>query len=139
MLDVGASEGGQPVLQTILAALPGSFPIRVLIVQHIAAGFTQGLAEWLAQSSSLSIHIPTHGQSILPGHVYVAPDGLQMSVSADGLVQLRLDEPENGLRPSVSCLFRSVAKAYGPSPVGVLLTAMGKDRPWELKSMNKQE
>src|SRR5258708_34521311 len=138
MLDVGASEGGQPVLQTILAALPGSFPIRVLIVQHIAAGFTQGLAEWLAQSSSLSIHIPTHGQSVLPGHVYVAPDGLHMAVGADGHVQLRLDEPENGLRPSVACLFRSVAKAYGTSAVGVLLTGMGKDAAWEVKLMKEQ-
>jgi two-component system chemotaxis response regulator CheB len=135
---IGASTGGPPVLQTILAALPRNFPIPVLIVQHIAAGFTQGLVDWLAQSSSLSVHIPTHGQSVLPGHVYVAPDGLHMAVGADGHVQLRLDEPENGLRPSVACLFRSVAKAYGPSAVGVLLTGMGKDGAWELKLMKEQ-
>jgi two-component system chemotaxis response regulator CheB len=135
---IGASTGGPPVLQTILAALPKNFPIPVLIVQHIAAGFTQGLVDWLAQSSSLSVHIPTHGQSVLPGHVYVAPDGLHMAVGADGHVQLRLDEPENGLRPSVACLFRSVAKAYGPSAVGVLLTGMGKDGAWELKLMKEQ-
>ncbi len=135
---IGASTGGPPVLQTILAALPTNFPIPVLIVQHIAAGFTQGLVEWLAQSSSLSVHIPTHGQSVLPGHVYVAPDGLQMAVGADGHIELRLDEPENGLRPSVACLFRSVAKAYGPSAVGVLLTGMGKDGAWELKLMKEQ-
>jgi two-component system chemotaxis response regulator CheB len=135
---IGASTGGPPVLQTILAALPRNFPIPVLIVQHIAAGFTQGLVEWLAQSSSLSVHIPTHGQSVLPGHVYVAPDGLHMAVGADGHIQLRTDEPENGLRPSVACLFRSVAKAYGPSAVGVLLTGMGKDGAWELKLMKEQ-
>ena len=135
---IGASTGGPPVLQTILAALPRNFPIPVLIVQHIAAGFTQGFVEWLAQSSSLSVHIPTHGQAVLPGHVYVAPDGLHMAVGADGHVQLRSDEPENGLRPSVACLFRSVAKAYGPSAVGVLLTGMGKDGAWELKLMREQ-
>ena len=135
---IGASTGGPPVLQTILAALPGNFPVPVLIVQHIAAGFTQGLVEWLAQSSSLSVHIPTHGQSVLPGHVYVAPDGLHMAVGADGHVQLRSGEPENGLRPSVACLFRSVAKAYGSSAVGVLLTGMGKDGAWELKLMKEQ-
>ena len=135
---IGASTGGPPVLQTILAALPTNFPIPVLIVQHIAAGFTQGLVEWLAQSSSLSVHIPTHRQSVLPGHVYVAPDGMQMAVGADGHIELRLDEPENGLRPSVACLFRSVAKAYGPSAVGVLLTGMGKDGAWELKLMKEQ-
>ena len=135
---IGASTGGPPVLQTILAALPKNFPIPVLIVQHIAAGFTQGLVDWLTQSSSLPVHIPTHGQSVLPGHVYVAPDGLHMAVGADGHVQLRSDEPENGLRPSVACLFRSVAKAYGPSAVGVLLTGMGKDGAWELKLMKEQ-
>ena len=135
---IGASTGGPPVLQTILASLPRSFPIPVLIVQHIAAGFTQGLVEWLAQSSSLSVHIPTDGQSVLPGHVYVAPDGLHMAVETDGRVRLRSDEPENGLRPSVACLFRSVAKAYGPSAVGVLLTGMGKDGAWELKLMKEQ-
>lgn len=138
IIAIGASTGGPPVLQTILAGLPRSFPIPVLIVQHIAAGFTQGFVEWLAQSSSLPVHIPAHGQSILPGQAYVAPDGLHMVVGADGRVQLRSDEPENGLRPSVACLFRSVTKAYGQSAVGVLLSGMGKDGAWELKSMKEQ-
>ncbi len=135
---MGASTGGPPVLQTILSGLPRSFPVPVLIVQHIAAGFTQGFVEWLAQSSSLPVHVPAHGQSVLPGQAYVAPDGLHMAVGADGRVQLRPDEPENGLRPSVACLFRSVAKAYGQSAVGVLLTGMGKDGASELKFMKEQ-
>src|SRR5258708_38105859 len=61
-----------------------------------------------------------------------------MAMGTDGRVQLKSDEPENGLRPSVACLFRSVAKAYGPSAVGVLLTGMGKDGAWELKLMKEQ-
>jgi two-component system chemotaxis response regulator CheB len=135
---IGASTGGPPVLQMILAGLPSSFPVPVLIVQHIAAGFTQGFVEWLAQSSSLPVHIPADGQSLLPGQAYVAPDGLHMAVSTDGRVQLRSDKPEAGLRPSVACLFRSVAKVYGSSAVGVLLSGMGKDGAWELKLMREQ-
>ncbi len=61
-----------------------------------------------------------------------------MAVGADGRIQLRADEPENGLRPSVACLFRSVAKVYGQSAVGVLLTGMGKDGALELKLMKEQ-
>ena len=61
-----------------------------------------------------------------------------MAISADGRIQLGANDPENGLRPSVSCLFRSVAKSYGPSAVGVLLTGMGKDGAWELKLMKEQ-
>ena len=64
--------------------LPRDFAVPVLIVQHIAPGFTQGFVDWLAQSSSLPVHIPAHGQPVLPGHVYVAPDGLHMAVSARG-------------------------------------------------------
>lgn len=135
---IGASTGGPAVLQTILAGLPRSFPVPVLIVQHIAAGFTQGLAEWLAQSSSLPVHVAAHGQPVLPGQAYLAPDGLHMAVGADGRVQLRKDAPENGLRPSVACLFRSVANVYGQSAVGVLLTGMGKDGASELKLMKER-
>lgn len=138
LVAIGASTGGPPVLQTILAGLPKDFPVPVLIVQHIAAGFTQGLVEWLAQSSRLPVLLPANGQLVLPGRVYVAPDGLQMAMSVDDRIQLRAEEPENGLRPSVSYLFRSVAKAYGPSAIGVLLTGMGKDGAWELKLMKEQ-
>jgi two-component system chemotaxis response regulator CheB len=135
---VGASTGGPPVLQAILAALPRDFSVPVLLVQHIAPGFTQGFADWLAQSSSLPVHVPVHGQPVLPGHVYVAPDGFHMAVGPQGQVHLNTEEPENGLRPSVSHLFRSVANAYGPRAVGVLLTGMGKDGAWELKLMKEQ-
>jgi two-component system chemotaxis response regulator CheB len=138
LVAIGASTGGPPALQTILAGLPKDFPVPVLIVQHIADGFTQYFVEWLAQSSKLPVHLPTHGQGVLPGHVYVAPDRLHMAITADGRIQLIGSEVENGLRPSVSYLFRSVAKSYGPGGVGVLLTGMGRDGAWELKSMKEK-
>jgi two-component system chemotaxis response regulator CheB len=126
------------VLQRILSGIPKDFPLPVLIVQHIATGFTQGFVEWLAQSSSLPVESPTHGQRVSPGRAYVAPDGFHMTVGADGRISLSSDEPENGLRPSVSRLFRSVAKAYGRRAIGVLLTGMGKDGAVELKLMKDQ-
>jgi len=137
LIAIGASTGGPPVLRMILSALPKDFPFPVLIVQHIAAGFTQGFVEWLAQSSNLPVQLPVHGQPVVPGWVYVAPDGFHMTVAIDGRIWLNTDEPENGLRPSVSCLFRSVAKAYGRRAIGVLLTGMGKDGALELKSMKE--
>ena len=138
LVAVGASTGGPPVLQTILVSLPRDFSVPVLVVQHIAPGFTQGFVDWLAQSSSLPVQVPVHGQPVLPSHVYVAPDGFHMAVGPQGRIQLNTDEPENGLRPSVSHLFRSVAHTHGPRAVGVLLTGMGKDGAWELKLMKEQ-
>jgi two-component system, chemotaxis family, protein-glutamate methylesterase/glutaminase len=132
---LGASTGGPLVLQTILSALPKDFPVPVLIVQHMACGFVQGFAEWLAQSSSLSVHVAAAGEPLLPGGAYVAPDGFHMQVGTGPRIVLSQDAPENGLRPSVAALFRSTAHLFGRHAVGVLLTGMGKDGAAELKLM----
>lgn len=133
LVAIGASTGGPPVLQTLLAALPADFPVPILIVQHMASGFTQGFVQWLAQTSSLPMHLAAHDELVRPGHVYVAPDEFQMRVERGGRIALTKDAPENGLRPSVSFLFRSVAEAYGRDAVAGLLTGMGRDGADELK------
>ncbi len=138
VIAMGASTGGPPVLQTILAMLPRDFPLPVLIVQHIATGFATSLAEWLAQSSGLPVHVGLHGELMLPGHVYVAPDECQMKVEYGGKIVLTKDKPENGLRPSVSYLFRSIADNYGCDAVAVLLTGMGRDGADELKLLREK-
>ena len=50
-------------------------------------------------------------------------------------ISLSNQPPENGLRPSVSYLFRSIAQTIGHSALGVLLTGMGKDGSDGLKAM----
>ncbi len=130
---LGASTGGPPVLQTILSALPAPFPLPVLIVQHMAAGFTEGFAGWLAQSSGMPVHVAVHGEKVAGGHAYVAPDARQMKVDPSGRIVLTDDPMENGVRPSVSYLFRAVAGIYGASAVAGLLTGMGRDGAEELK------
>ena len=135
VVGIGASTGGPQVLQQILTGLPKTFPVPILIVQHIAQGFLPGLAEWLNQTTALQIHIGAHGVSPLPGHVYLAPDEYHMGLSASGRILLTKEEPQNHLRPAVSHLFRSLADVCGPAAVGVLLTGMGKDGAAELKRM----
>lgn len=135
---IGASTGGPPALQTILAALPKDFPAPVVIVQHMAAGFVRGFVEWLAQSAKLPVRVAAHGELMLPGHVYVAPDEHQMKVERGGKIALTRDEPESGLRPSVSYLFRSVAEVYGCNAVAGLLTGMGRDGAEELLRLKEK-
>ena len=135
---MGASTGGPVALQTILSGLSGDFPVPVLMVQHIAEGFTRGFAQWLNQKTDLSVHLARDGERILPKHVYVAPDGFHMGVKRAGQIALTRDEPENNLRPSVSYLFRSVANVYGRNAAGVLLTGMGNDGALELKQLKEK-
>lgn len=132
---IGTSTGGPPVLQTILSGLPKDFPLPVLIVQHIAIGFLPGLVDWLNQTTGLPIRIAAHGESLRPGHAYFAPDGYHLGLDDSGQIALSKQEPENGLRPAVSHLFRSVAAVCGANVVGVLLTGMGRDGADELKAL----
>lgn len=130
---VGASTGGPPVIKTILGELPESFPAPILLVQHIAPNFSKSFVEWLDQATPLKVRLAVDGDRIAPGNVYVAPDQCQMKIERYGRISLTKDDPENGLRPSVSYLFRSVAHAYGSRSLGILLTGMGKDGAEELR------
>jgi two-component system, chemotaxis family, protein-glutamate methylesterase/glutaminase len=135
---IGASTGGPAVIEAILSELPKDFRAPLLIVQHISSGFVQGFTDWLTTSCRFPVKIAEQGESTLPGHAYVAPDGVHMGIEANGKIILCESEHENGLRPSVSYLFRSVAEAFGKSSVGVLLTGMGKDGVEELKLMKEK-
>jgi two-component system, chemotaxis family, protein-glutamate methylesterase/glutaminase len=135
---IGASTGGPPVLQAILAALPRDFPVPLLIVQHMAAGFVTGFAEWLRLTSGVTVCLARHGELLLPGHAYLAPDGFHLAVTAAGTMALQQTPPENGLRPSVSTLFRSMAEVFGAQAIGVLLTGMGGDGAEGLRLMREK-
>lgn len=135
LIAMGASTGGPPVLQTILGGLSKNQNVPILIVQHIAAGFAQGLVEWLAASTKRPVELAVHDLRPRPGHVYIAPDNHHLVVTKAGRLALTTDPPDNGLRPAVSHLFRSVAECFGPRAIGVLLTGMGRDGAEELKLM----
>ncbi len=134
---LGASTGGPPVLQTILSALPRSFPLPILIVQHMALGFVESFAEWLNQSCNLDVRVASNGEAVVPGAVYVAPDGVHMKISRSRQIALAAEEPRHGLQPAVGCLFRSLVDVYGSSAIAGLLTGMGRDGAAELKELRE--
>lgn len=135
---IGASTGGPPLFQQILSRLPSDFGAALLVVQHMAEGFTENFVHWLGQSSALPVQLAVEGMPILPGQVYVAPEGRHLEAGADGSIVLSTAAPDNGLRPSVAALFRSVALHYGPRAVGVLLSGMGSDGASELKTIKER-
>jgi two-component system chemotaxis response regulator CheB len=135
LVAIGASTGGPPALQTILAGLPKNFGAPVVVVQHMAGGFVCGMVDWLNGTSGPRVSVAADGTAVLPGCAYVAPDGLQMGVDGSGRVFLRPAPPEHGLCPSVSYLFRSVAAGHGARAAGVLLSGMGQDGAVELRSL----
>ncbi len=135
VIAVGASTGGPQALQKLLQQFNGHLTVPVMLVQHITNGFTAGFAEWLSDTCSLNVVIPVHGERILPGKVYVAPDDMHMGADSSGCIILSSAPVIKNLRPAVSFLFHSIADIYGPRAIGILLTGMGRDGADELKLM----
>jgi two-component system chemotaxis response regulator CheB len=124
---IAASTGGPAALQRILTELPGNFSAPILVVQHIAHGFIDGLAQWLNTISSLTVKIGAQGEPARPRTVYLAPDGYHLGVSRRGAIQLSDGPPVNGFRPAADHLFDSAARVFGADLTAVVLTGMGQD------------
>jgi two-component system chemotaxis response regulator CheB len=124
---VATSTGGPPALQKIFGAVPGDFPMPIVVVQHIAKGFTEGLAEWMDSNLALTVKVAKNGERLLPGTMYFAPDDHHLGVGRDGTARLSDAPPIGGFRPSGTHLFRSVAESYGSRTLALILTGMGCD------------
>lgn len=121
-----SSTGGPNALRSVLGALPADFAPPIMIVQHIAAGFAQGLAEWLTSTTKREVRLASDGERFVNNMVYIAPDDRHLEVSRDRLV-VTASPPVEGFRPSGTRLFSSLAAVFGARAVGVIMTGMGHD------------
>ncbi|HEY0073909.1 MAG TPA: chemotaxis-specific protein-glutamate methyltransferase CheB [Abditibacteriaceae bacterium] len=132
---VGASTGGPQVLQTIFSALPANFPCPILCVQHISQGFLSGLVEWLDAQCRLRVKIASNGEVAMPGTIYFPQESTHLEIDSQGRLIYAYTPPVDGHKPSVTVTFDSVARHYGHSALGILLTGMGADGASGLESI----
>ncbi|MBX9668276.1 MAG: response regulator [Candidatus Obscuribacterales bacterium] len=133
LVAIGASTGGPSVIQLILKRLPPDYPSPILIAQHIAPGFTDGLVQWLATTTGFTVKICKNNDRLEPSLVYLCPEGVQTGLTSSMRVRLSNDDCVNGVRPSVSYLFSSLADIQGKRIAAVLLTGMGRDGAEEMR------
>jgi two-component system chemotaxis response regulator CheB len=134
---IGASTGGTEATKEVLINLPPDCP-AVLITQHMPPGFTKSYAERLNGLARIHVAEACDGDRILPGHAYIAPGGLHLSVERSGanyIARVQDGEPVNRHKPSVEVLFKSAARAAGPNVLGVMLTGMGADGAHAMREM----
>ena len=127
---IGTSTGGPNALAEVFPGIPKDFPVPVVAVQHMPPVFTKLLAERLANRSLIPIEEGAAGVDLSPAHAWIAPGNFHMVVRRTGVrrrLELNQDPPQNSCRPAVDVLFRSVAAAYGPNVLGVVMTGMGAD------------
>jgi two-component system, chemotaxis family, protein-glutamate methylesterase/glutaminase len=125
---IGASTGGPGAIVEILRALPASFRLPILLVQHINEPFAAAFADWLDGQTTRRVFYPHDGDPLASavGRVVMAPPGHHLALR-DGQLRLTHEAPRHSCRPSIDILFESIAAECGASAIGCLLTGMGKD------------
>lgn len=127
---IGVSTGGPTALNEILPRFPSSFPLPILIVQHMPPLFTRLLGERLNATCALQVEEAKQGTIVESGRILIAPGDFHMTVaSSAGRVGVVLDQSaqQNYCRPAVDVLFKSTAEVYGAAAIAVVLTGMGQD------------
>jgi len=135
ILAIGISTGGPNALRQVFAELDPDFPLPIVVVQHMPAGFTAEFSRSLDRTSPLEVKEAEEGDLIKQGRILIAPGDYHIEVerrSLAGIVHVTQGDQMNGHRPSAGMLFKSVAQQYGSSGFGVIMTGMGKDGSLEL-------
>jgi len=130
IIAIGSSTGGPKALLEVLKNIRSNVTAPIIITQHMPANFTEILAKHIHGACGRPSAEAKDGETIVPGHVYVAPGGFHMTVESEGtrrILRTNQDPPENFCRPAVDPMLRSVAKIYGNRALAVILTGMGTD------------
>jgi two-component system chemotaxis response regulator CheB len=132
---IGASAGGIQALKSILAHLPATFPLPIVIVLHIPEGQVSLLAEIFEPNIKMRVKEADEKEIIRPGTVYFSPPGYHLLIENNKTFSLTIEEAIHFSRPSIDVLFDSAAEVYGEHVVGILLTGANTDGAFGLKKI----
>lgn len=128
---VGASTGGPKVVERAFERLPADLGAKLVIVQHMPAGFTDRFARRLDDRGEYDVCEAGDGDVVGPGEAVVAPGDVHLEVTANvgGRIRVRFDRGDriHGVRPSIDVTMESAARRVDDPLCGVVLSGMGRD------------
>ena len=126
IVGVGASAGGLEPLSQLLHGLPPQPGLALVVVQHLDPHYESQLSSILQTHTALRVVDATHGQKVLPDHVYVIQPNTQVAF-ADGVLSVTARPDTRQPHYPVDHFLRSLATVQGPYGVGVILSGTGSD------------
>ncbi|MFS3137568.1 chemotaxis protein CheB [Gluconacetobacter sacchari] len=126
VVGLGASSGGLDACRKFLAALHDGKDLALILIQHLDPTHESLMASLLSGHTNLAVRQAEDNMIIAPGHLYLIPPGVYLSV-ADGALHLSEPLAQHGARLPFDFLLRSLARDYGPRAVAVILSGTGHD------------
>jgi two-component system, chemotaxis family, protein-glutamate methylesterase/glutaminase len=126
LVGVGASAGGVQGLLVLAGDLAADLPATVLVVLHQSPVGPTVLPGLMARRCALPVHHARDGEPLQSGEVLVAPPDHHLVVG-DGRAEVGRGPREDGHRPAVDPLFRSIARRAGPAGIACVLSGLLDD------------
>lgn len=131
---MGTSTGGLHALTHLLGALPASYRLPILIVQHRSKDSDERLSDLLRLASAIPLFEAEDKEPLQSPGVYLGPPDYHLLVESESMA-LSTEEPIAFSRPSIDVLFESAAHSHGRGVIGVLLTGANQDGTRGLKEI----
>lgn len=122
---IGASAGGLDALEKFFKSCPVDTGAAFVVVQHLSPDHKSMMSNLLGRHTRMPVVFVEDDMPIAADRVYLIPPNAILHVSR-GHLHLT---PKNtrGLTLPIDIFFHSLAEAYGPHAVGVILSGTGTD------------
>lgn len=137
VVGVGASAGGLEACGNLLDALPSETGMAFILIQHLDPSHESMMAELLATHTEMRVSQAVDGMPIERDNVYMIPPGTSLSVTA-GTLHLSQPVARHGARMPFDFLLESLANAYGPRAMGVVLSGTGSDGSIGMRALKEK-
>jgi two-component system chemotaxis response regulator CheB len=127
LVTIACSTGGPAALAELVPALRLGDQAALVIVQHMAQGYTRALAAQLAESAQFPVREAEAGIELSAGAAWLAPGDRHLFIDTRNRLALSEAPLVNGVRPAADVTLASVAQQFGARSLAVVLTGMGKD------------
>lgn len=128
---IGASTGGPPLVEYLIAALERCPDISIVIVQHMSAYFSSLFTERLARNTRFHVREARDSEAIIPGDVLVVPGGSSLCIAETSNLSscvFNVEESSSDKQEgAIDNTMISITQCYREAVVGVLLSGMGED------------
>jgi two-component system chemotaxis response regulator CheB len=134
---IGVSAGGMQALRTILSAIPETYPLSIVIVQHRGVRSDDYLVRALNDLCAITVKEAEDKEGMRPRVAYIAPADYHLLVEPDRTFSLSVDEKVHYARPSIDVLFESAAETFASKLIGVILTGANSDGAQGLRAIKQ--
>jgi two-component system chemotaxis response regulator CheB len=134
---IGMSAGGLDVLTKLFVNLKDSFPMPVILVQHLHSNAESELPDILRGYTGMKVKECTANVKINSGTIYTAPANYHILIERNKTISLSYEEKVNYSRPSIDMLFESAAYVWTGELIGLLLTGTNNDGAAGMKKIKE--